>query len=255
VLELPGLPPTNGAPSLAGGAPLGAFLDLPAGERVLGLTTLAADSAGVALGTAHGVVKRVLPDHPAGRADWDLIGLKDDDEVVGAVELRTGDEELCFISSDAQLLHFGAAAVRPQGRPAGGMAGIKLAAGAQVVWFGAVDSIGSSDSVGSGAAVVVTVAGSSGALPGTEPGSVKVTPWSEYPGKGRATGGVRCHRFLRGEDTLILGWAGASPARASAANGSPLELPAATGRRDGSGVPAAAPISAVAAPAGVTAHP
>ncbi|MGN6611521.1 MAG: DNA gyrase/topoisomerase IV subunit A [Angustibacter sp.] len=245
VLELPALPPTNGAPSLAGGAPLGAFVDLPAAERVLTITSLDPASKGLALGTAQGVVKRVVPEHPAGRTDWEVIGLKDGDEVVGATELRTGDEELCFITSDAQLLHFSAAVVRPQGRPAGGMAGIKLAAKASVVWFGAVDPTQD--------AVVVTVSGSSGALPGTEPGSVKVTSWSEYPGKGRATGGVRCHRFLRGEDTLILGWAGASPARASAANGSALELPEATGKRDGSGTPAAAPIAAVAAPAGTTA--
>ncbi|KQX66467.1 DNA topoisomerase (ATP-hydrolyzing) subunit A [Angustibacter sp. Root456] len=245
VLELPALPPTNGAPSLAGGAPLGAFVDLPAAERVLTITSLDPASKGLALGTAQGVVKRVVPDHPGGRADWEVIGLKDGDEVVGATELRTGDEELCFITSDAQLLHFPASVVRPQGRPAGGMAGIKLAAKAAVVWFGAVDPARE--------AVVVTVSGSTGALPGTEPGSVKVTPWSEYPGKGRGTGGVRCHRFLRGEDTLILGWAGASPARASAANGSALDLPEATGKRDGSGTPAAAPIAAVAAPAGTTA--
>jgi DNA gyrase subunit A len=239
VLELPALPPTNGSPGLAGGAPLGAFVDLPPGEQVLALSSLSASV--LALGTAQGVVKRVLADHPSGRDEWELIGLREGDQVVGAVELSDEDAELCFITSDAQLLHFPASAVRPQGRPAGGMAGIKLSGGADVVWFGAVD--GSSD------AVVVTVAGSTGALPGTEPGSVKVTPWTEYPGKGRATSGVRCHRFLRGEDTLILGWAGASPARASAANGSPVDLPEPTGRRDGSGTPAAVPIAAVAPPA------
>jgi len=87
---------------------------------------------------------------------------------------------------------------------------------------------------------------------GTEPGSLKVTPYAEYPAKGRATGGVRCHRFLRGEDMLILGWVGGSPARAAAANGVALELPEATGKRDGSGLPAAAPIAAIA---GVLAEP
>jgi len=59
---------------------------------------------------------------------------------------------------------------------------------------------------------------------------------------------VRCHRFLRGEDTLVLGWAGDSPARAAAANGVALELPEAIGKRDGSGVPTATPISAIAGP-------
>jgi DNA gyrase subunit A len=96
--------------------------------------------------------------------------------------------------------------------------------------------------------VVVTSSGSSTALPGTEPGAVKVTPFSEYPGKGRATGGVRCHRFLKGEDALILAWAGSPPARAAASSGAPVDLPAATGRRDGSGTPAPQPIVAVAGP-------
>ena len=67
--------------------------------------------------------------------------------------------------------------------------------------------------------MVVTSSGSSGALPGTEPGSLKVTPYAEYPAKGRATGGVRCHRFLKGEDTLVLAWVGGTPAKASGANG------------------------------------
>jgi DNA gyrase subunit A len=197
------------------------------------------DSAGIALGTAQGVVKRVTTDYPA-RADFEIVSLKDGDEVVGAVELSTGTEDLVFITSDAQLLRFGAAVVRPQGRAAGGMAGIKLAAGQRVTFFGAVAE---------GAdAIVVTSSGSSGALPGTEPGSIKVTPYTEYPAKGRATGGVRCHRFLKGEDTLVLAWAGALPARAAAANGVALELPEATGRRDGSGVPAATAIARIAGP-------
>ena len=242
VLELPALPATNGSPGLAGGAPLGAFVDLPAAERVLALTTLAEGGAGLALGTAAGVVKRVLPEPAPGRSEWEVIGLRDDDELVGAVQLTSPDVDLVFITSDAQLLRFGAAAVRPQGRPAGGMAGVKLAAGARVVWFGAVDAAAADP-------VVVTVAASSAALPGTDAGSVKVTPFAEYPTKGRGSGGVRCHRFLRGEDALVLGWAGASPPRASTGGGAPLDLPS-HGRRDGSGTPSPAPIAAVAAPAG-----
>lgn len=238
-LELPTLPPTNGAPSLSGGAPLAAYVDLPAGEEPLTLVSVSPESAGIALGTAQGVVKRVTTDYPS-RPDFEIVSLKDGDEVVGAVELATGDEDLVFITSDAQLLRFGAGAVRPQGRAAGGMAGIKLAAGQRVAFFGAVPQ---------GAdGVVVTSSGSSGALPGTEPGSLKVTPYAEYPAKGRSTGGVRCHRFLKGEDTLVLAWAGALPARAAAANGVALELPEATGRRDGSGVAAATAIARIAGP-------
>jgi DNA gyrase subunit A len=216
-------------------------VDLPAGERVLCLSTLGDTTTGLALGTAHGVVKRVAPDHPSGRSDWEVIGLKDGDEVVGAVELADDDADLVFVTTDAQLLRFSASAVRPQGRPAGGMAGIKLATGATVTFFGAVHP--------GDDAVVVTVAGSSGALPGTEAGTVKLTPYAEYPAKGRATGGVRCHRFLKGEDQLLLAWAGSGPAKAGAANGSAVDLPEANGKRDGSGVPAQAPIAAVSGPA------
>ena len=235
VLELPVLPPTHGAPNLSGGAPLGAFVDLPAAERVL---TLAGLGDGLALGTAQGVVKRVVPDAPAGRSEWEVIGLRDGDEVVGAVALADQPADLVFITTDAQLLRFAADAVRPQGRPAGGMAGVKLATGARASWFGAVPTDAADP-------VVVTVSGSSAALPGTDAGSVKVTPFSEYPAKGRGTGGVRCHRFLRGEDVLVLGWVGPSPARASSGSGAPLDLPPATGRRDGSGTPSPAPIAAV----------
>ena len=247
VLELPTLPPTAGPPTLSGGAPLTAFHELTAGERAVALLALRPDAPGLALGTARGVVKRVLPDYPSGRDEWEMISLRPGDSVVGAATVDDDEVHLAFITSDAQLLHFRASAVRPQGRPAGGMAGIKLAAGASVIWFGAVDP--------SAANVVVTAAGSSHALPGTQAGSVKTTPMQEYPAKGRATGGVRCHRFLKGEDTLILGWAGTAPARAAGPNGVPVPLPAPDGRRDGSGAPGTAPIAAVAGayPAAVSA--
>jgi DNA gyrase subunit A len=119
------------------------------------------------------------------------------------------------------------------------MAGIKLGADDTVVFFRAF---------GPGEAEVVTASGSSTALPGTEPGALKVTPFAEYPGKGRATGGVRCHRFLKGEDALIFAWAGTAPARAAAASGAPVDLPEATGKRDGSGTPGSQPIVACAGP-------
>ena len=238
-LELPTLPPLGGAPSLSGGAPLAVFVDLPAGEEPLTIVPLDPDGPGVALGTAQGVVKRVTPDHPA-RSDWEVIALRDGDRVVGAAPLRDGSEDLVFVTSDAQLLRFPASAVRPQGRAAGGMSGIRLSPTASVTFFGAVDP--TTD------AVVVTSSGSSDALPGTEPGSLKVTPYAEYPAKGRGTGGVRAHRFLRGEDTLVLAWVGSVPARASGANGVALDLPEALGRRDGSGTPHPAVVAGIGSP-------
>jgi DNA gyrase subunit A len=240
VLDLPALPASANDPNLQGGYPLSELVPLDPGERPLALSRLSADGPGLALGTRSGVVKRVNPE-VLSKDEWEVIRLEDGDEVVGATELATGDETLCFITSDAQLLHFGAGAVRPQGRPGGGIAGVRVTPGERVVWFGALTD---------GDGVVVTASGSSTALPGTEPGAVKVTPFAEYPGKGRATGGVRCHRFLKGEDTLVAAWAGDTPARAAAASGAPIDLPDATGKRDGSGTPGSQPIAAVAGPVG-----
>ena len=237
-LDLPTVPATANAPNLQGGTHVSELITLENGEQALCLTSLADTSLGLALGTARGVVKRVNPE-VLGRDSWDVIRLEPGDSVVGAVELTNDTNELTFISSDAQLLHFPASAVRPQGRSGGGMAGIKLSTGASAVFFGAVPPDD---------AVVVSVSGSSTALPGTDAGSVKVTPYAEYPGKGRATGGVRCHRFLKGEDTLLLAWVGPAPAWAAAASGSPVDLPAADGRRDGSGTPSGQPIAAVSSP-------
>ena len=238
VLDLPSLPSTANAPNLQGGAPVSEFLALEAGERVVTLTSLADDSLGLALGTRLGVVKRVLAEVLV-KDSWDVIRLADGDEVVGGCELRSPDDALVFVTSDAQLLHFAASAVRPQGRSGGGIAGVRLSAGSRVVFFGSVDMAADN--------VVVTVSGSGDALPGTEAGNVKATPFAQYPGKGRGTGGVRCHRFLKGESELLLGFVGAAPAHASAASGAPVELPDQPGRRDGSGTPSPQPIAAIGA--------
>lgn len=235
-IELPTVPPTANAPSLQGGSPASELWLLEPGERPLGLTRLTPDASGLALGTKRGVVKRVAPEVLA-RDGWDVIRLDDGDEVVGALELDDPDLQLAFISTDAQLLHFPAASVRPQGRSGGGIAGIKLAAGASVLWFGAVDPLTDE---------LATVSGSSASLPGTEVGAAKVTPMSEYPAKGRATGGVRCHRFLKGEDALLAAAVGHAPVIATAASGSPVELPEVTDRRDGSGVPISQPVASLA---------
>lgn len=237
VIDLPQLPDTHAAPSLSGGAPISEFLTLGADEELVCLTTLDEDAPGLAIGTLQGVVKRVVPDYPANKDELEVISLKDGDRIVGAAQLRTGEEDLVFITSDAQLLRYPAASVRPQGRPAGGMAGVKLAAGATVLSFTAVDPAAD--------AVVFTVAGSHGTLDDSER-TWKLTPFDQYPRKGRATGGVRCQRFLKGEDVLVFAWAGGTPARAAQKNGSPAELPAPDPRRDGSGTPSTSPVAVVA---------
>ncbi|MFD5030085.1 DNA topoisomerase (ATP-hydrolyzing) subunit A [Streptomyces sp. NPDC058220] len=240
VIDLPQLPDTASAPNLSGGAPVSEFLALEGDESLVCLTTLDESSPGLALGTLQGVVKRVVPDYPANKGELEVISLREGDRIVGGAELRTGEEDLVFITSDAQLLRYQASQVRPQGRPAGGMTGIKLADDATVISFTAVDPAADG--------VVFTVSGSHGTLDDSVR-TAKLTPFDQYPRKGRATGGVRCQRFLKGEDMLVLAWAGASPARAAQKNGTPVELPEPDPRRDGSGTPFASPVDVLAGPA------
>ncbi|WP_327326511.1 DNA topoisomerase IV subunit A [Streptomyces sp. NBC_01210] len=239
VIDLPQLPDTVSSPNLSGGAPVSEFLSLEEDETVICLTTLDESSPGLALGTLQGVVKRVVPDYPANKDELEVITLKEGDRIVGGTELRTGEEDLVFITSDAQLLRYQASQVRPQGRAAGGMAGIKLADGAEVLSFTAVDPAGD--------AVIFTIAGSHGTLDDSVT-TWKLTPFDQYPRKGRATGGVRCQRFLKGEDVLVLAWAGAAPARAAQKNGAPAELPELDPRRDGSGTPVTSAVAVLAGP-------
>ncbi|GAA1923160.1 DNA topoisomerase IV subunit A [Streptomyces sodiiphilus] len=239
VVDLPQLPEDDPVRSLAGGAPLSEFLTLEDDERVVCLTTLDESSPGLAIGTLQGVVKRVVPDYPPNKDELEVIALKEGDRIVGAAELRTGEEDLVFITDEAQLLRYPASQVRPQGRQAGGMTGIKLGGQARVLSFTAVDPAGD--------AVVFTVAGGSGTLDASL-GTAKLTPFDQYPRKGRATGGVRCQRFLKGEDHLVFAWAGAAPARAASKTGAPVQLPEPDPRRDGSGVPLAKPVAVVAGP-------
>ena len=207
----------------------------------------------LAIGTRNGVIKRWNREAPTTMDSWPVIDLKDGDEVVFAA-VAEDDDRLVFISSDSSLLTFEAKNVRPQGRTAGGMAGIKLAKGARVAAFNVVPAgkvawtyeEGENGLTSGSGAVVLTVAGDSDARPGTDNGAAKVTPLEMYPTKGRATGGVRSQRFLKGQNTLILAWAGLYPLHASTSAGSPVELPKPDMRRDGSGVDLASPIAFIA---------
>ena len=250
VVDLPALPSTAAPVSLSGGVSVSEAAGLTAGERVVGLVDLdpRRSGGGIALVTANGVVKRVVTEVPPGREEWEVVRLGEGDEVVSAFDLADEDE-LVIIGDDAALLRFSASAVRPQGRPAGGMAGIRLGAGARVLFAGAVRPE-ASGGIGAGGGgedevVVVTAAGARGRLPGSPASSVKVTPFALYPAKGRGTGGVRAHRFLKGEDLLVAAWVGHGPALAAGATGLAVGLPEKDPRRDGSGARPEAALSVV----------
>ncbi|MEV8268277.1 DNA topoisomerase IV subunit A [Microbacterium sp. NPDC076911] len=224
-VDLPSVP--GNSVQLSAGMRADQYLGLTGGEHVVSIVPLA-DSHAIAIGTAMGTVKRVAATELGAKHDIEIIALRDGDRVVGAAPAADGDE-LVFVASDAQLLRFDASSVRSQGRAAGGMAGIRLSEGATVIMFSVVGAAAFD-------AVVVTVAGATSAIAGTDPGSAKVSVFSEFPAKGRATGGVRAQRLLRGEDALTLAWVGSDP-RAIAPDGAARSLPESGAKRDASGIP------------------
>ena len=255
VAELPALPAQDTL-SAAGGVHAEELLrstestDPVIGERVVTAVSMSDGQPPLAIGTLNGVVKRWNRESPTTMDSWGIIDLKDGDSVVFAAP-ASDEDRLVFISSDASLLTYEAGNVRPQGRTAGGMAGIRLAEGCHVVAFNAIEAgkiawtyeEGDNGLFSASGAVVLTVAGDAEALPGTDNGAAKVTPLEMYPTKGRGTGGVRSQRFLKGQNALLFAWVGMYPLHASTEHGTPVELPKPDMRRDGSGVELAAPIA------------
>jgi DNA gyrase subunit A len=110
-VDLPSVPAN--AVQLAAGTRADQYLGLGSGEHVVAVVPLG--DVVIALGTAQGVVKRVATSELApGKHEAEIIALKDGDLVVGAAVAPDG-AELVFVASDAQLLRFDAASVRPQG--------------------------------------------------------------------------------------------------------------------------------------------
>ena len=221
-VTLPGLPGPEA--SLKSAVASRTYVDLERDESILGLIT---GSIGViALGTRRGVVKRLAVTDGLIRDGQHLISLAEGDELVG-MAVAPDTSELVFVSSDGQLLRCDASSVRPQGAAAGGMAGIKLSDSAHTVFFGAVaspeDAVALTASVG-----LETLEGAGGQR-------AKLTSFAEFPAKGRATMGVRCHTFLKGEDVLAIAWVGPGPARALTLDGKPTAVPTDTSKRDASG--------------------
>ena len=238
VVSLPALA-DNGNLSMAGASALKDLVPIGKTERALALMDLAATDSSVFLATAMGMVKRVIHDVPATAGDWNVIRLDQGDYLVGADQVASDAGQVVLITDNAQLLRFDFSVLRAAGRPAGAIAGIKLDPDAKVIFGGVVPT--------DGELLVGTVAGDSEILPGTAVHSMKVTPLAEFPPKGRATGGVRCHKFLSGENILVTAVAGIAPIHACTSTGGSVEIPTKQGKRDGSGTAITKPVVALAA--------
>lgn len=196
---------------------------LAAGEKVIALSPVELEqgkTGGLALGTKNGSVKIVTPTWPVRSDEFSVVSLEKDDVILSSRWVEdVNNYEFCFITDAANLLRFEAKAVRPQGLSGGGVAGIKLVEGSKVLSFDIISKEEVKD------ALVITHTGK----------SVKATPYDLYGAKGRATQGMRSHKFLKGETSLAL--ASASPSGVLfTAEGKEVPTPKIDKRRDGSGV-------------------
>ncbi|MDO5048444.1 MAG: DNA topoisomerase IV subunit A [Actinomycetaceae bacterium] len=232
VVDLPGTPRTASNASFAGAVDVTHLV----GHKInpVGLIDLESDAI-TGLVTKQGVIKRMRPEF-AKSDEFEIMTLSKGDEVMYAAPCPD-DADVVFVSSNAQLLVTHADKIRPQGRVAGGVAGMKLADDARVIEAAFVKMT---------EAEVVTVAGADDGMLYPTQTSFKVTRGEVFPFKGRATQGVRCHRFLKGEDGLILAKVSPGKALASSSTGEPIDLPEADDRRDGSGEPITQEIAALA---------
>ena len=238
VVDLPALPPAAARPNVAGGVKIADYVTLEKNESVLGLIDLDREFV---LGTADGVVKRVSVTGRPNKNEWEAITLKGKDSVIGVAQPKNIDESLAvFVTSKTQLLAFDASGLRAQGWNASGVAGMKVAADARAIFFGMTPKDAKTDEEGAadssiGSFAVVTIASGENFY-GAPSSSIKVSDFSEFPTKGRATSGVRAHKFLKGETDLSLAWVGDTPQAAAQAGGA-RALPAELSRRDATGSP------------------
>ena len=125
------------------------------------------------MATRNGKVKRVeLAELSSVRPSGLIaINLEEGDEL-GWARLTDGEDEIILVTELGQALRFNEASVRSMGRAASGVMGIGLARG---------DHVASMEVVESGGELLVV----------SSAGYGKCTPLSEYPPKGRATGGVQ----------------------------------------------------------------
>lgn len=217
------LPVTTKA-GLASNVAASSLVSLKRGEQVVGITSLEPKST-LAIATQLGIIKQLdLADLPT-KDSIEVINLKTGDSVIGCGWIAEDDEPLgVMITEDARLLQFELSDVRPQGRNAAGVAGMKTSSKGKVIGFFVCHE----------EAEVITVAGSIDALPGTNHSSIKLTDLAEFSITARGGTGVRCHKFRKGETNLVLAFAGAAPVVANTARGAALELPGAT-ERDATG--------------------
>ncbi|MBA2529108.1 MAG: DNA topoisomerase 4 subunit A [Euzebyales bacterium] len=204
------------------GTSLTDLLGDPPGAPLAGAVVLRPDVATVVTVSAGGLVKRSDRSEYEGRTRAMIAaGVRDDDAIV--VVAGCGEDDHLLVASDAGLvIRFPASDVRPMGRGATGVAGLRLGPGARVVALSVVP--GGADSEHE----VLTLAADGGA---------RRTPLAEYPTKGRGGTGLRT-------GTSALAWCGVAGAVAVPTGSEAVVVETASvpdGRRSGRLVPTVPP--------------
>lgn len=183
--------------------------------KVAGIVGQLSEEGTVTVVTAGGVIKRLTSSEFNGtKPGSPVIKLQGGDEVVGVFP-TTDATDVIMITSDAQLLRTSAGQIRPQGRAAGGMAGMRVKTGAKIIGAWPVTE----------GEVVITAASN---------GKAKLTPASEYPSKGRGTGGVRCQTIPAGNH-ITAAWVGKPSTIVTRSGKSVKKVDVPEGKRDAAG--------------------
>src|SRR5436309_2985793 len=145
------------------------------------------ESKYLVFGTKNGIVKKteLAAYNTPLKADGIIaIKMRDDDELV-SVQHSTGDDDILMVSRMGQAIRFSEKQARPMGRDTGGVKGMGLRKGDEVI---SADVIGANE----GDLLVVT-----------ENGYGKRTKLADYPRKGRGGLGVKTAQLVEGKGRLV----------------------------------------------------
>ena len=137
--------------------------------------------------TKNGIVKKteLAAYNTTLKADGIIaIKMRDDDELV-SVQHSTGEDDILMVSRMGQAIRFSEKQARPMGRDTGGVKGMGLRKGDEVI---------SSDVVGVNEGDLLVV---------TENGYGKRTKLADYPRKGRGGLGVKTAQLVEGKGRLV----------------------------------------------------
>src|SRR5437763_356143 len=137
--------------------------------------------------TKNGIVKKteLAAYNTTLKADGIIaIKMRDDDELV-SVQHSTGEDDILMVSRMGQAIRFSEKKARPMGRDTGGVKGMGLRRGDEVI---------SSDVVGVNEGDLLVV---------TENGYGKRTKLADYPRKGRGGLGVKTAQLVEGKGRLV----------------------------------------------------